>query len=208
MDEGPRKDITRLLRAIDDGQADASKNLLQVVYNQLYAIAEVQLLDQVPWHTLGPTALVNEAFIKMFGRTEPSWENRRHFFWAAGRAMKDILVKHARQHMAAKRNNGKHTLSLEDNDAVYEMSEELLALDEALTELALVHPDHERLVMLRFFAGLDAKRAAELMGISEATLWRQWRFARAWLKGRVKGIRFDEKKLLNHDSDPEVSAAD
>jgi len=173
-------DITMLLAQVNEGRAGASDELFRRVYDQLRIIAKARLAD-CRGGTMAPTVLVHEAYIKLFGTTNPNWTNRRHFFWAAARAMRDILVDAARKRHALKRGGGRVGRPLDDGECADRRSEEYLALDVALEQLALAHPDHERVVMFRYFAGLDVAQTAVALGVSESTVARQWRFARAWL---------------------------
>jgi len=138
--------------------------------------------------TLQPTALVHEAYLRLFGDGEIPWEDRAHFFFSAGRAMRDIVIKQARRHAAAKRGGGRQRVSLDE--AIVSTSEQatdLIALDEALTQLEATDTTSSRVVMLRYFAGLTVPETAQAMGISPATVDRNWRFARAWLRSRLDG---------------------
>lgn len=179
--------VTRLLRRVERGDVDASHALVAALYEELHTIAERAMARQRDAITLQPTALVHEAWIKLF-RSEPdaSWHDRRHFVNAAAQAMRQVLIDHARKRQTAKRGQGRRPAPL---DLCVELMEEagpdLLALDEALQELAILDPELARLVELRFFAGLTVTQAAEVLGVSPSSVDRSWRSARAWLRGRL-----------------------
>lgn len=180
-------DVTRILSAIDEGDPHAAEQLLPLVYDELRRLAAQHLADEGPGHTLQPTALVHEAYLKLVGPgPQPLWNGRVHFFAAAAEAMRRILIDHARRKHRARRGGGMTRVELEDLDDVELAAEggnadELLALDEALAQLAAADPRRAELVRLRYFAGLTLEQAAELLGISRATADRHWAFARAWL---------------------------
>ncbi len=168
------------------GSADAGEELLRMVYAELRELAGARLRNLPPGQTLQPTALVNEAYIRLLGKEHPDWQGRRHFFFAAARAMHDVLVEAARKKAALKhggawRRSGQELLA----DVFESPPEELLALDEALQDLERQAPDLARLVQLRFFAGLTEAEAADVLAVSERTIQRQWRLARARLFARL-----------------------
>jgi RNA polymerase sigma factor (TIGR02999 family) len=180
-------DVTRILDHIHAGDPRAAEQLLPLVYGELRRLAAQRLAGEGPGHTLEPTALVHEAYLKLVG-PDPShpWNGRVHFFAAAAEAMRRILIDHARRKNRARRGGGKKCALLSDMDKIEMVAEpgradELLALDEALTQLAVAAPRKAELVRLRYFAGLTLEQAAELLGISRATADRHWAFARAWL---------------------------
>ena len=182
-------DATRILHAIQQGDPHAAEQLLPLVYDELRRLASQKLCQESPGHTLQPTALVHEAYIRLVDVEKAQhWDSRRHFFAAAGEAMRRILVENARR-KGRKRHGGEHQRRElhEDHPAVDEDSLELLALDEALAELAAKAPEKAELVKLRYFAGLTEDQAAEAMGISRATASRHWTYARAWLYRRIQG---------------------
>ncbi len=164
----------------------AAHSLFPLVYDQLREIARVYLSRERSGHTLQPTALVHEAYLKLADQNRVVWQNRSHFLAVAATAMRRILVNHAKAHKALKRGGSLARLAL--NEALAEAqarSGDIVALDEALVELEKIDPEQVRIVELRFFGGLTAKEAAEVLGVSERTIFRQWLMARAWLKGRV-----------------------
>jgi RNA polymerase sigma factor (TIGR02999 family) len=182
-------DVTRILSAIELGDPTAAEQLLPLVYDELRRLAAQRLAGEAPGHTLQPTGLVHEAYLKLVGPDEQrSWNGRIHFFAAAAEAMRRILIDHARGKRRARRGGGRKRVELRDIEAVAETAgDELLALDEALARLQAVDPRRAELVRLRFFAGLTSEQAAELLGISRATADRHWAFARAWLYDAMSG---------------------
>jgi RNA polymerase sigma factor (TIGR02999 family) len=182
-------DVTRILSAIEHGDLQASERLLPLVYGELRRLAQQRLARERPGHTLQATALVHEAYLRLVGGQEAQgWESRGHFFAAAAEAMRRILVENARR-KRAERHGGR--LERQDLDAIEvqapSRSEDLLALDEALTRLEAEDPVKARLVKLRYFAGLTEEDAASVLGISRTTAQRHWRFAKAWLLKELEG---------------------
>jgi RNA polymerase sigma factor (TIGR02999 family) len=175
-------DVTHILTAIEQGDPNAADKLLPLVYEELRKLAAHRMANEVAGHTLQPTALVHEAWMRLVGKENPKFANRAHFFAAAAEAMRRILIDHARRKHRARRGGGRTRVELQDVDAVAESeADELLALDEALTQLAAADARRAELVRLRYFAGLTLEQAADLLGISRATADRHWAFARAWL---------------------------
>jgi RNA polymerase sigma factor (TIGR02999 family) len=176
-------DITGLLDRWHDGDPDALEALMEVVYGELHKLAYGLLRDERADHTLQPTALVNEAYLRLKGVREMRLENRRHFYGAAARAMRRILVDYARHRKAGKRGGADlQRVPLDEvPDAPLDLRLDFEQLDQALARLATVAPDKARVVDLRFFAGLSIEETAALLGISQATVKRHWTFARAWL---------------------------
>ncbi len=174
--------VTRLLEAAGEGDPQAAADLLPVVYAELRGLAEVWMARTPPGQTLQPTALVHEAFVRLVGRDKPGWENRGHFFFAASRAMRDILVERARAKARLKRGGGRRRVDLDNLVlAVDAPSDDLLVLDEALRRFESAYPWEHRIVMLRFFAGMTNQETAQAMDAPLRTIERDWRFARAWL---------------------------
>jgi RNA polymerase sigma-70 factor (ECF subfamily) len=176
-------DVTVLLNRWNNGDAQALKELLGLVHDELRRLAGSLLRHERPDHTLQPTELVHEAYLRLEGLQEMSFEGRRHFYGAAAQAMRRILVDHARQRHADKRGGPEaHRVPL---DAILNLPVDLrldfVRVDEALTELAEVAPDKARVVELRYFAGLSIQETADVMQIAPATVKRHWTFARAWL---------------------------
>jgi RNA polymerase sigma factor (TIGR02999 family) len=156
--------------------------LLPVVYAELRRLAAGLAGRLPPGQTLQPTALVHEAYLRLVGDQDPGWEGRRHFFGAAARAMRNILVEQARRKRTRKHGGGARRVELTEGLAVVEPpADDLLAVDEAIQELRAENPHLAEIAMLRFFAGLSGQETAAVLGISESTLAREWRFARTWL---------------------------
>jgi RNA polymerase sigma factor (TIGR02999 family) len=180
-------EVTRILSAIEQGEPHAAAQLLPLVYDELRQLAAQKLAHEKPGQTLQATALVHEAYLRLFGQEQPrSYKDRSHFFAAAAQAMRRILIDNARRKQAQKRGGGLQRHPLEAV-AAPEPDEELLALDEALQKLAAADPQKARLVELRYFAGLTGEQAAEVLGISPTTADRHWAYARAWLQAEVRG---------------------
>ena len=183
MPDSATAQVTQLLEAIRSGEQDASGKLLELVYGELRAIARRQMARVPSGDTLQPTALVNEAYMRLFGRDDLNWEGRAHFLNAAARAMRDILVEQARKHASRKRGGDRKRLAFDDVTlSVTEHADDLIALDDALRELEATDETSTRVVMLRFFAGLTVDDTARAMDVSDATIERHWRYARAWLR--------------------------
>ncbi len=176
-------EVTRILQRIEVGDAQASAELLPLVYDELRLLAARELRRGVPGNTLQPTSLVHEAYLRLVDRDdEPRWSHRGHFFAAAAQAMRRILVENARRKKSLKRGGGRERIPLaEDEIAPPETHDNLIALDEALGRLAESRPELAELVTLRYFGGLTMDEAASTMGISARTAARNWSFARAWL---------------------------
>jgi RNA polymerase sigma factor (TIGR02999 family) len=180
-------DVTRLLAALDGGDPRAADQLLPLVYAELRRLAARKLAAEAPGHTLQPTALVHEVYLRLVGRAEPvAYKDRGHFFAVAAAAMRRILVDNARRKLTQKRGGGRQRQPL-DAVAAPEPDVELLALDEALQKLAAADPQKAKLVELRYFAGLTGDQAAAVLGISPTTADRHWAYARAWLQAEVRG---------------------
>jgi RNA polymerase sigma factor (TIGR02999 family) len=177
----PSADITALLSAWSQGNKDAFGDLMPLVYKELHRIAECSLRSERSDHTLQATALVNEAYLKLIDQKQ--YNSRSHFLAVASRAMRSILVDHARARLSAKRGGGAVKVSLDKLPELSEpgRDEELVALDEALTRLAQLDEVQSRIVEMRFFSGMTIEQTAQAMGISPATVKRHWSIARAWL---------------------------
>lgn len=179
--------VTRLLIAVTDGDRAAVDSLLPLIYDELRRLAAGYLRRERPDHTLQPTALVHEAYLRLVDQTQVSWQNRAHFVGVAAQMMRRILVDHARAHTSQKRGGDYEKLSLDENiDKAVQRSTELIALDEALKELAEIDPQMSRLVELRYFGGLTVEEAAEVLGVTPITVKRHWRMAKAWLFGKMQ----------------------
>jgi RNA polymerase sigma factor (TIGR02999 family) len=181
-------DITLIIDAIRAGDPDAPAQLLPLVYDELRRLAAHRLAQQPPGQTLQPTALVHEAYLRLLGGdTEARWEGRSHFFAAAAKAMRHILVDSARHKQSLKRGGGMVRRELDEAELlVPEPREDLLALDEALTQLAATDRAAADLVQLRYFGGLTISEAAESLGISTRSAERLWAYAHAWLHEQIK----------------------
>lgn len=180
-------DVTKIIRAIAEGRAEATDDLLPAVYRELRQMAAARLAREAGGHTLQPTALVHEAYMRLIGPSEQSWENRAHFFGAAAEAMRRILIDHARGKKRLKRGGAAYRVTLDDvEDQRDNSSEELLALDEALSDLELLDPEKAQLVKLKFFGGMTTPEAAKVLGLSQRTAERHWAYARVWLHRHVK----------------------
>jgi RNA polymerase sigma-70 factor, ECF subfamily len=177
----PDKDLTAALVAYSDGDRQAVEEVLRLVYSRLHDMAEDQLRREGPGHTLQPTALVNEAYLKLSDQRGP-WRNRSHFYAIAAQAMRRVLVDHARARDSKKRGDGIRPIALpEDGPAAPRKEVDLLALDESLQRLAEVDPESARVVEMRFFAGMEVEAIGEFLGVSERTVRRHWVYAKAWL---------------------------
>jgi RNA polymerase sigma factor (TIGR02999 family) len=177
-------DVTRLLGAAAAGDARASANLLPLVYAELRDLAAARLAAEAPGHTLQPTALVHEAYLRLAGGDQPrDWDGRGHFFAAAAEAMRRILVEHARHKHSRKAGGGRRRLDLADVEPAGGGPDlDLVALDEALGRLERLDARKAQVVKLRFFAGLTGEQAARALGIATSTADADWAFARCWLR--------------------------
>jgi RNA polymerase sigma-70 factor, ECF subfamily len=178
--------ITDLLLAVSNGERDALDQLVPVVYDHLRRIAGAQLRREIPGLSLQPTALVHEAYLRLVDQRQLHWRNRAHFFGVAASLMRRILVDHARARLAEKRGGGLERVTLHGDEAAATVQSppgiDVLALHESLSRMAAFNPRQERIVELRYFGGLTIEEAAEVIGISEATLVREWTIAKAWLR--------------------------
>jgi RNA polymerase sigma-70 factor, ECF subfamily len=182
------ENITQLLIEVTNRNSAAVDVLLPLIYDELRKLAANYLRRERSDHTLEPTALVHEAYLRMVDQTQVNWQNRAHFFGVAAQMMRRILVDHARAHNAEKRGQDFQKISLDENvDKAIERNGELIALDEALRTLAVIDEQKGRIVELRFFGGLSIEETAEVLGVSAPTVKRQWRMAKAWLYGQVQG---------------------
>lgn len=178
--------VTELLLGLSNGKREAVDQLLPMIYDELKRLATNYLRRERSDHTLQPTALVNEAYLKMVDITQVSWQNKAHFVGVAANQMRRILVDHARNHHAKKRGGEFHILTLnEEIDKADEQSTELVELDDALNELAKMDPTKARIVELRYFGGLTMDEVAEVLGVSTITVKRHWKMTKAWLYGRL-----------------------
>jgi RNA polymerase sigma factor (TIGR02999 family) len=186
MEKQSGQEVTALLKEWAAGDRAALERLMPIVYEELRRLAAVQLRAERRNHTLQPTALVNEAYLRLIGQRSVSWANRAHFYAIAAEMMRRVLVDHARKRQAAKRNPGTVYLDLGTSETGgADRAPELLALDAALTDLEKLDPRQAKVVELRFFAGLSVEETAEVVGISTATVKREWATARAFLKHEI-----------------------
>jgi len=186
MDHPLPGQITQLLVQVQEGSAEAEKKLIELVYDELHRLAARSMRGQRPDHTLQPTALLNEAYMRLTPEPATNWESRAHFFGVAARVMRQIVIEYARAHHADKRGAWVQKLPLDEAlDLSPQRSRDLIALDEALEALARLDPRQSRIVELRFFGGLSIEEMAEVLRISPRTVKRDWRVARAWLRGEL-----------------------
>jgi RNA polymerase sigma factor (TIGR02999 family) len=179
--------VTCILTAIEQGNTNASDELLPVVYNELRRMAAHKMSVEPAGHTLQPTALVHEAWLKLVDSPAQSWQNRAHFFGAAAEAMRRILIARARRKHTQRRGAGVDHLDVDEIDVASPApDEQLLALNDALDRFAELEPRQAELVKLRYFVGLTIEEAAGILGISEATAKRWWTYARAWLFHQIQ----------------------
>jgi RNA polymerase sigma factor (TIGR02999 family) len=177
-------DTTKLLQQWSSGDQNALQELMPLVYDELRRLAAHLLKNERPGHTLQPTALVHEAYLRMVDITRVDWHSRAHFFCLAAQMLRRLLVDHARAKRRAKRGCGRVLLSLTEVPGT-PPNLDVIALDEALSELARIDPQQTRIVELRFFAGVSIEETATSLGISAATVKRDWAVARAWLYRRL-----------------------
>lgn len=189
MEKGSSNEVTLILARIESGSDSAAAELLPLLYKELRALAGSYFRMASPDHTLQPTALVHEAFIKLAGPQEAGWQSRAHFFAVAAKAMRQILASHAQKKKTAKRSGGKHRVTLSGlatpSDAESEI--DLADLDDALSKLATRSPRKARIVEMRFLAGLNENEIAHVLGVSVSTIQREWRITRAFLECELSG---------------------
>ena len=182
MQTPPPNEITQLLRRWSQGDTAALERLMPIVLRELRKLAGGYLKGERPNHTLQPTALINEAYLRLVAQDFPEWQSRTHFFGVAAQLMRQILVDHARSHAAAKRGQNAPRLSLEDAaEFSREQAGDLVSLDDALTSLARLDERKSRVIEMRYFGGLTDQEIAAALGVSTATVTREMRLARAWL---------------------------
>ena len=184
--EGPH-DVTQMLVAWSNGDEGALDSLMQLIYAELHRLASHYMRNEGPDHILNTTALVNEAYLRMVNQNHVSWQNRAHFFAVSAQAMRSILIDMARGRNRLRRGGGARHVSLDEALVFSEgRAEELIALDDALAELAKLDERKSRIVEMRYFGGLKAEETAEVLKISVATVEREWKRARAWLYSELK----------------------
>lgn len=176
-------EITLMLMELTDGNHEVVNKIYPHIYDELRRLAGSYLRRERPDHTLQPTALVHEAYMKLIDQTRVKWQNRAHFFGIAAQVMRRILMDHARKHLAGKRGGNAEVLPLEEEILVVsqDKSAELLALDDALEQLEKLDPQKAKVVELRYFGGLSIEETAEVLGVSVPTVNRHWRMAKAYL---------------------------
>lgn len=192
----PVSELTVILRRVDQGDPNAANELLPLVYAELRKLAAQKMARESPGQTLQPTALVHEAWLRLGGDDQPTWQNRAHFFAAAAEAMRRILIDNARRKNYLRHGGGQERVNLDGLDLAAAMDDEqLLGLNEALDQLAEHDGQKADLVKLRFFTGLTNAQVAQVLGISEPTVKRHWAYARAWLFRRLNAspTRFDSR---------------
>jgi RNA polymerase sigma factor (TIGR02999 family) len=175
------QDVTRVLQAAGEGDRSAASELLPLVYDELRRLAHQRMAAEPAGHTLQPTALVHEAYIRLLGDRDVQWENRAHFFGAAAEAMRRILVERARKAHRLKHGGGRKRLDLDTQEIPDDQPSSIIAMDEALTRLQKMDPRKGQIIMLRYFAGLSIEDTARALGLSKTTVKDEWSFARAWL---------------------------
>ena len=191
-DNDPNREVTVLLRAAAGGGSRPARDLLPLVYAELRALAEARMRQVPSGHTLQPTALVHEAYLRLIdsgAREDQAWNGRGHFFGAAAQAMRDILVEQARRKGRIKHGGDRRRIDLEHAEVgAEEQQEDMLALDEALTRLEREDARKAQIVMLRYFAGLSQKETADILGVSERTVEREWKYIKVWLRREMAGL--------------------
>ena len=187
MSQQTLPEITRILKSWSGGNRDAVDDLMPLVYDELHKVAAQYLRRQRADHTLQPTALVNEAYLKLIDISDVDWQDRAHFFAFASQTMRHILVDYARAQAREKRGGGAQKLSLDEAVSFSKEDEvDLLSLDESLRALTAIDKQQGKIVELRFFGGLTVEETAVVLHISPATVKREWRIAKAWLYKRMK----------------------
>ena len=184
----PQNEVTNYLREYRSGNREVLDKLFPLVYDELRRLAASRLRSERGDHTLQPTALVHEAYLRLIEQHSTDWQNRAHFFGLAAEMMRRILVNHAVKNNAEKRFGNQTKLALDEMiDFTQGQDVNLILLDEALTKLAEFDPKQAKIVELKFFAGLTNEEIAEVVGVSDSTIKREWRIAKAWLHDQLKG---------------------
>ncbi len=181
-------DVAESLNQMANGRESEAERLMPLVYDQMRALAGSMLNQEIPGHTLQPTALVNEAYLKLADQNRVSWKGKTHFFAIGAKVMRRILVDHARGRKRQKRGGGMRRISLEDDLRVSSRNDEdVLAVEDALTKLATLDPRQSKIIELRFFGGLTVEEVAEVLQVSKRTVESDWTMARAWLRRELSG---------------------
>ena len=178
--------VTRILEAIGQGDPLAADELLPLVYHELRRLAARKMSSEAPGHTLQPTALVHEAWLKLVGQEDRKWQDKNNFFAAAAEAMRRILVDNARRKRTKRHGGGQERVDLSEASVAVENDDQMLAVNEALEKFALVDRQKAELVKLRYFVGMTIEETARVLGISEGTAKRHWAYARAWLFAEMR----------------------
>lgn len=178
-------DLTEMLQRYSNGNEKCLHKLLPLVYDELRALAARQLARQRPDHTLQPTALIHEAYLRLADQEYESWEDRRQFLLLASTVMRRVLVDYARRRSASKRPPAQQQLDIETSELGQELGPDLIALDQVLEQLAEIDSRQARIVELRYFAGLNMEETARILQVSKSTVVREWRMAQAWLKRKL-----------------------
>ena len=191
----PPGDVTLLLKQAKGGDAEAMAKLMPLVYAELRRLAEHYMRGERPGHTLQPTAVVHEAYLRLVGVDRLDWQNRAQFLGVAAQFMRRILINHARERIAAKRGGigGRADVDVADL-ASTEKPEEMMAIDIAITRLSELNPEQSRVVEMRYFGGMSVEETAEAMSISPRTVKRHWALAKAWLHAELSGRRLSEDR--------------
>ncbi len=176
-----REDVTAILRKINDREEGSPEKLLPLVYKELRSLAASYMANERPDHTLQATALVHDAYVRLVGWEDVSWQNRAHFFSVAAQVMRNVLVDHAMKRKAQKRNFGQRVELTEEISFAGSENIDILALNEALDELERFEPIQAKIIEMRFFGGLSIDEVAHVLGISPATVKREWAIAKTWL---------------------------
>lgn len=206
-DTGNQGEVTQLLRRFRMGDREAESRLLPLLYRELRRLAQLCLNRERRNHTLEPTALVHEAYLKLVAGCQPAWQDRAHFLAVAGRLMRQILVDSARRHQARKRGGSCQRIPVEETVAfATEKSSELLALDEALGRLAQQDERQSRIVEMKFFGGLNIEDIAEVLGTSPRTVKREWTMARAWLHQQITRNEEEEFRKMSSSANHGASS--
>ncbi len=205
-----KKVVTSVLQAARRGDRQAAAELLPLIYDELRDLARSRMAKLPPGQTLQATALVHEAYLRLLGDADPQWDSRGHFFAAAARAMRDILVEQARRKASRKHGGGLPRVEPDDSDlAIPPPTEDVLAVDEALQRLEAEDPRKGQIVNLRYFAGLTAKETAAALGVSKGTIDREWRYIRRWLYVQLAPPRSSLGGEVHHERRrPETGGSD
>ncbi len=195
------REVTRLLAGLKSGGPEARAELAAAVYQELHDMARRLMRNERADHTMQATALVHEAFMRLFGGSEPQWDDRRHFFAVAATAMRRVLVDYARARGAGKRGGELQRVNLDESAVVgHDHLDQVIAIDQALARLALLDARQSRIVELRFFTGLSEEEIAELLQVSARTVKRDWRLARVWLHGELADTPVHAPPVRSHKS--------